>query len=378
MNNFSELGIQRVLIWLANSWPLDSGDQLILVVHNSSGPLREQLAPHVKLVELDGLVYNPGFMRTPFRLLAYRRFLRQWRPDVVFGANQFESMLLSVCRKLSGGFRLVAAEHCNVTENLRDKTAYRGWFRLIYIRWFPRAYRSWVDCVQTVSDGAREDLISNHDIPAARVHRIYNPIDLTVTRKKALESVSRDHREEAAFVVTMASRLVAQKRVDIALDAWRQFMHERRLSPSDARLVILGDGDLRGELVCQAARLGIADSVFFEGFQSNPWKHMQRSHVFLSTSEWEGLPCSLIEAQALGVPVLASDCPSGPREILLDGEAGVLFPRWNVAACAEGLWRVYADSSLRERCVSNANKHLSRFSVDEIIAEYRRLAVSLQ
>jgi hypothetical protein len=58
MNNFSELGIQRVLIWLANSWPLDSGDQLILVVHNSSGPLREQLAPHVKLVELDGLVYN--------------------------------------------------------------------------------------------------------------------------------------------------------------------------------------------------------------------------------------------------------------------------------------------------------------------------------
>lgn len=378
MNNFNELGIQRVMIWLANSWPKNSGDELILTVHDSSGPLREQLSPDVHLVELDKLVGNPGFMRSPFRLLAYRRFLRQYRPDVVFGANQFESMLLSVLRRLSDGFRLVAAEHCNVTENLRDRTAYRGWFRYLYMLWFPRAYRSWVDCVQTVSDGARDDLIKNHGIPAKRVHRIYNPIDLRVTQAKALEPVARDHRKEAKFVFTMASRLVAQKRVDIALEAWRRFMDQYRLTAADARLVILGDGELREALVGQARGLGVVDSVFFEGFQGNPWKYIQRSHAFLSTSEWEGLPCSLIEAQALGVPVLASDCPSGPREILMDGTAGVLFPRWSVAACAAAIARVHADEELRRRCVEQANVALSRFSVDRIVGDYRRLAISLR
>jgi glycosyltransferase involved in cell wall biosynthesis len=194
---------------------------------------------------------------------------------------------------------------------------------------------------------------------------------------KGSEPVERDHRNEARFVVSMASRLVAQKRVDIALRAWAKFLRDVNLAPSDARLVILGDGVLRTQLIEQAVELGIDNSVVFEGFRANPWKYIKRSHAFLSTSEWEGLPCSLIEAQALGVPVVASDCPSGPKEILMGGTAGVLFPRWDVEACAKAIAQIYNDKELARQCVACASINLSRFSVDRIVEEYRCVAADV-
>ena len=93
-----------------------------------------------------------------------------------------------------------------------------------------------------------------------------------------------------------------------------------------ARLLILGEGELRGELERLASDLGVAEDVGMPGFYANPYALMSRASVFVQSSQWEGLPSVLVEAMACGTPVVATDCPGGTREILEDGRLGTLVP----------------------------------------------------
>jgi glycosyltransferase involved in cell wall biosynthesis len=108
----------------------------------------------------------------------------------------------------------------------------------------------------------------------------------------------------------------------------------------DARLVILGEGRLGPELKALAAELGVGDSVDLAGFKDNPYAFMARASVFVLSSRWEGSPNVLTEALALGTPVVATDCPSGPREILRHGEVAPLVPMGDATTMAEAIRRV--------------------------------------
>ncbi len=116
-------------------------------------------------------------------------------------------------------------------------------------------------------------------------------------------------------MVLGVGRLTEQKDFPTLLRAFAEVATRR-----DARLIILGEGQLRETLLEQAQQLGIADKVAFPGFTDNPWAWMHRAAVFVLSSRWEGSPNTLTEALALGTPVVSTDCPSGPRELLSGGE----------------------------------------------------------
>lgn len=105
----------------------------------------------------------------------------------------------------------------------------------------------------------------------------------------------------------------------------------------DARLMILGEGELRPELEALVDELGLNDSVALPGFVDNPYAYMAHASVFALSSFWEGLPTVLIEAVGIGTPVVSTDCKSGPREILDGGKYGILVPVQDSDALASGI-----------------------------------------
>ncbi|MFJ2484749.1 glycosyltransferase [Pseudomonas sp. NPDC087639] len=130
-------------------------------------------------------------------------------------------------------------------------------------------------------------------------------------------------------------RLTEQKGFHLLLDAYAMALHRQALPD----LVIAGDGPLRGALIAQAQRLGIAHRVHFTGFLSNPYSLLRQARLFILSSLHEGMPTVLIEALALGTPVLACDCETGPRELLDNGQLGQLVKVNDIPALADGMLR---------------------------------------
>jgi glycosyltransferase involved in cell wall biosynthesis len=136
----------------------------------------------------------------------------------------------------------------------------------------------------------------------------------------------------AAPVVLGAGRLDQQKDFPTLIRAFAAVRSKRA-----ARLVILGEGPERARLESLVEELGIGEHVRLPGFVSNPFSYMARAAVFVLSSAWEGMPGVLIQAMACGAPVVATDCESGPREVLASGKYGRLVPVGDHAALAEAI-----------------------------------------
>jgi glycosyltransferase involved in cell wall biosynthesis len=168
--------------------------------------------------------------------------------------------------------------------------------------------------------------------------------------------------------VFTAARLEPAKDLPTLLEAFAS-VHERR---PETRLIVAGDGSERAALVSLSERLGIRDVVSFPGYEDNPYAYMRQADAFALSSKHEGLPTVLIEALACGCPVVSTDCPSGPREILGDRTYGSLVPVGDAEAFADALVATLdapPDSDrLRERA--------GEFSMEAAIREYVELIES--
>jgi glycosyltransferase involved in cell wall biosynthesis len=141
-----------------------------------------------------------------------------------------------------------------------------------------------------------------------------------------------------------------------------------------ARLLILGEGELRGELERLASELGVAEDVGMPGFYANPYALMSRASVFVQSSQWEGLPSVLVEAMACGTPVVATDCPGGTREILEDGHLGTLVPLNDDHALAEAILRTL-DQPVQ---ANEMARKVEEFTLERAVDTYLELALGPQ
>jgi glycosyltransferase involved in cell wall biosynthesis len=164
-------------------------------------------------------------------------------------------------------------------------------------------------------------------------------------------------------------RLCPQKGFDVLLEAFALVS----ASLPSARLVILGKGTDRGDLVRQAAALGIADRVDFPGWLPNPYALLSRATVFAMSSRYEGFPNALLEAMACGVPAIATDCPSGPSEIL-EGKVGILVPMNDAKMLSDAVRKVLQDTALRDHLAREGRRRVEeRYSLDRMVKAYERL-----
>jgi glycosyltransferase involved in cell wall biosynthesis len=197
------------------------------------------------------------------------------------------------------------------------------------------AFYPWADAIAAVSDGVADDLAAASGIARDTIATTYNPVVGPEIRMGAAEPLDDPwFADEAVPVIVAAGKLKEQKGFETLLDAFARLRGRRK-----ARLVILGEGELRRSLVDQAERSGVHADVAFPGFVDNPFRYMAAASLFVLSSRWEGLPGVLIQAMACGCPVVSTDCPSGPQEILDDGRLGPLVPVDDPSAMAAAMER---------------------------------------
>jgi glycosyltransferase involved in cell wall biosynthesis len=336
---------------------VDRGHRVSLVLCRLEGPLLERVPDRVELIGLEAVpalqarawafAADPGgagVMLKPilFALKSHRvlrhlpgltRYLRQERPTALLSAMPYPNLTAVWARRLAAvPTRVVVSERNTLSRSIADD---RRWRKRFLAPLLGRGYSA-ADHIIAVSDGVADDLSSSAGLPREGITTVYNPVvtpDL-VTRSEA----PLDHRwfePGAPPVVLAAGRLVPQKDFPTLL---RAFARLRATRP--ARLMILGQG--RGSKPATALRalareLGVAEDVTLPGFVDNPFAYMARASVFVLSSAWEGLPGVLIQALACGCPVVSTDCPSGPPEILANGRFGPLVPAGDDAAMASAI-----------------------------------------
>ncbi len=238
-----------------------------------------------------------------------------------------------------------------------------GRFKLWLLQW---AYRR-ADLVVCNSLATGESLAADLGVPAVRVATIHNPVPVDHIRRLATADIRHPYFERGVQVVMGVGRLVRQKRFDLLI---RAFAEVRKREAGRVRLVIVGDGPERRSLQALASALGIADSTDLIGHQDNPYSWLKRAAVFVLSSDYEGFPNVVLEAMACGVPVVATDCPSGPNEIITDGIDGILVPAGDSMAMAAAIRDLLGDEERRMRHAAAARRRVEAFGLPSFVASY--------
>jgi glycosyltransferase involved in cell wall biosynthesis len=315
-------GAQRAVAKLAAGL-VAQGHAVDLVLAHARGPYLAELPPEVRVVDL-------AVRRVALAVVPLAAYLRRERPRVVFSALDYVNVVAVVARALSRvDVRLVVSERNTLTTAAAQSTRRRTRLMPRLARWaYPKA-----DAVVAVSDGVAEDLVRGIGLRPSQVRVLNNPVVTPELQQLRQQRPAHPWLRDAGVPVVLAvGRLVAQKDHATLLEAFALVRRDR-----PARLVVLGEGPLRAGLEAIAQRLGVADDVDLAGFDANPYAAMAAASVFVLSSRWEGSPGVLIEALACGARVVATDCPSGPRQILDGGRFGRLVPVGDVAAMAAGI-----------------------------------------
>jgi glycosyltransferase involved in cell wall biosynthesis len=223
--------------------------------------------------------------------------------------------------------------------------------------------------VIAVSQQAADELTSNIGVSHSSVKTIHNPVVDDVLHNGAAQALEHPWFERGTVpVILAAGRLTEQKDFPTLMRAFAQ-VHAQR----PVRLVILGEGRLRPDLLALATELGIQADVDMPGFVSNPYQYMARASLLVLSSLYEGLPGVLIQALACGCPVVSTDCPGGSREILADGKYGELIKIGDADALADAIRTQLDHPTARELLLGRAQD----FSVDRAVDNYLDLLDSV-
>lgn len=190
-----------------------------------------------------------------------------------------------------------------------------------------------VDRVIAVSDGVAADTCAATQLPADRITVVRNPVVSKALTAQAATACPHPWPDEGSTPVIIGiGRLTAQKDFETLIRAFAKIREQR-----DCRLLILGDGPEREALRQLIATLGLDENIELAGFVDNAAAALSRADLFVLSSRWEGSPNALTEALALGTPVVATDCPSGPAETLDNGRIAPLVPVGDVEALARAM-----------------------------------------
>lgn len=349
-------GAERVAVNLLQGLPQNVFDQELVLV-GAWGPFLEQVPAHVKQLDL-----KRGH-NVAAAVLPLVRYLRRHRPDVLVSHLAHANVAAVVAARLAGvGTRVVLVEHNDnsLLDQGRTRSAASRLMQAVKSQVYRRA-----DLVVGVSLGVTAYVGRTFGVPAQKLRTVYNPVVSPELLERSREPLLHPWFGPGEPPVLLASgRLREQKDFSTLLRAFSLVRRER-----PCRLMILGEGELRPQLEAEVTELGLQADVLLPGFVPNPYPYMRAAALFVLSSRWEGLPTVLVEAMACGTPVVATDCPSGPAEILEDGHFGRLVGVADPAALAQGILAELADPTPATSLEARAE----RFSFSTAIAAYTEL-----
>ena len=281
-------------------------------------------------------------------------YIERERPDVLF-ASLGEAKVSALLA------RFFVSPHPIVIPIMRNVVMNRSFpLRILYRFLFPAA-----DRVVAISEGVTDSLVEDLGVPRKKIVRIYNPAARPEIRALASEIPGHSWLSEPGSPVFLSvGRLVQAKDFMTLLRAFHRVSSSR-----PARLIILGEGPQRKLLESFVRETGMTEKVSLPGWVSNPYAYMRRASVFVVSSRYEGLSLVLIEALACGCPAVSTDCPSGPAEILCNGEFGPLVPVGDDAALAAAMEHMLDNPPDKAALTARAQ----HFSVEACAERYDQL-----
>jgi glycosyltransferase involved in cell wall biosynthesis len=315
-------GVERMVLNLAGEF-LAAGHEVDLVLVRAEGE-------HLKALPVGARVVKLSARHTWTSLWPLLRYLRRERPDAILAAKDRAMRVAVLARALSGcPARLVGRLGTTISAALEGRSRMR---RMLWFAGMRMFYRH-LDAIVAVSEGVADDVRAITGLSADKVRVIRNPVVTPQLAELAAEPVVHPWLAPAGPPVLIGiGRLTRQKDFATLVRAFAQVHRQRRV-----RLIILGDGHDKERLIALAEKEGVAEDFHLAGFQANPYAWLARASLFVLSSRWEGSPNALTEAMALGIPVVSTDCRSGPRELLDGGRFGPLVPVGNADELAQAI-----------------------------------------
>ncbi|QZP38245.1 glycosyltransferase [Halobaculum magnesiiphilum] len=349
-------GAERVTINLANGFA-NRGYSVDLVLPSPQGLLRTEVDPRVRVVDLQSLPF-PGYTRLgdiPFLM----RYLRRTTPTWFYTAMNH----INVPNLIAWNLARVPTQII-VTEHIDPRVAVVNSTKNRFVYAAAKELYSTAGKLVAVSDGVVEGLSDIVGVDRDAITRIYNPIVSETLRERSMEPLNHKWFSSDDYKVVLGiGRLSEQKQFSDLVEA------VSLLADESVRLVLIGDGPKRDELASRIAELGLSSSSELLGYVDNPYQYMRNASVTALPSIREGFGNVLVEAMACGCPVVATDCPSGPAEILDNGEYGRLVSVGNPSALAAAIGETLEEPVDEDKLITRA----SDFSIKAAVDQYERL-----
>jgi GalNAc-alpha-(1->4)-GalNAc-alpha-(1->3)-diNAcBac-PP-undecaprenol alpha-1,4-N-acetyl-D-galactosaminyltransferase len=343
-------GAERIMSLMANYWAAKGWEITILTLDDET-PFY-QLDAQVNHIGL-GIQQNSsnvlmGGWNNFRRIQALQGAIASLKPEVVISFID-QTNVLTILATRSLNLRVIVSEHIDPTLYSIGST----WDLLR--RWtYPFASR-----VVVLTQRTSDYFLSELRLPT---HVIPNP----VISPSKFEQISTGDPKRSLVAM---GRLTPQKGFDLSIKAFAKLKDKY----PDWILTILGEGELRAELEALRDKLKLQARVYFPGAVKNVYEILQQADIFILSSRFEGFPIALCEAMAYGLPVIATDCPSGPREIIRDGIDGILVPSEDVAALSGAMAGLMGDKQKRADLSIRATEVVERFSIEKIMSMWAEL-----
>lgn len=347
--SFSGGGAEREMIYLANEFAR-KGYLVDLIVHRDSGPLESLVSGAVNKLIIDKTYGHD--------VLYLAKYMRKNKPQFMLSTLHMPNWTLAIAKLLSFtktkiSWRIVIS----LSESKKDG---KGIVSKLLNLCYPILSRN-VNNITCVSKGVAEDLITNFSVIRKKVNVMYNPAYTSDIHYLAKEKVKHPWFEEKYKTITSLGRLSSQKDFRTLISAFKIVNQQ----VPEARLLILGEGSLRSELQTHIDTLKLSNVVELHGFELNPYKYLAKSNMFVLSSIYEGFGNVIVEALALNIPVVSTDCPSGPSEILNYGEWGELVAIRDIDALSDAILLTFGKEHLRDTLA-----RAREFSVESVVNNY--------
>ena len=351
-------GAERVMLTLANALAEKDKISIDLVLNRAGGVYLKDISDKVNIVNLNT-------SRVLKSVIPLSQYLKKEKPDTILSAMNYVNVITVLAKLISGtNTRVILSEHVNLTSSLKDT---KWLFRIAFKNIMKWTYKK-SDSIIAVSNGVADDLSREIKINRNKIVTIYNPIftpNLLEKAQSALPLQNPYFDRNTPPVILGVGRLAEEKDFKTLINAFAKVRNYK-----ECHLMILGEGALRPELELLIKELDLQDSVQMPGFVDNPHSWMLNADLFVLSSIHEGFGNVLVEAMACGLPVVSTDCPSGPNEILEDGKWGELVPVGDVELLSKAIIKVMSKPSKID-----VKERASFFSVENSVNKYLELLI---